>query len=185
MKGINNDNSILTYQLHHLRTRRARLMPVVISYRHQERLDAFIINERLKLEGIDTHLDLFDGSAGQTADDITGLVCRNVSGCTHLITVLCQENADTWWTPFQLGAATLSNRRIALFQCTDSVLPDYLEKWPIMRLREHIDLFVLAYHDEQTFKRSIDNEGADADAINRVNADFFHADLKAKIRRGF
>ncbi|MGH8379612.1 molecular chaperone Tir [Pseudomonas sp.] len=160
-------------------------MPVVISYRHQERLDAYIINERLKLEGIATHLDLFDGGAGQTADDICGLVCSNISSCTHLITVLSQENADPWWVPFQLGAMTLSNRRIAMFQCADSALPDYLDKWPIMSSRKHIDLFVLAYHDEQMFKRSIANEGAGADATNRLNAGLFHADLKAKIRRGF
>ncbi|MNJ80058.1 hypothetical protein D3C77_782980 [compost metagenome] len=54
-----------------------------------------------------------------------------------------------------------------------------------MSSREHIDLFVLAYHDEQTFKRSIARDATDADATNRLNAGFFHADLKAKIRRGF
>ncbi|AIL63942.1 TIR domain-containing protein [Pseudomonas alkylphenolica] len=160
-------------------------MPVVISYRHPQRLNAYIISERLKLEGIATHLDLFDGDAGQTGDDIFGLVCSNISSCTHLISVLSEENADTWWVPFQLGAATLSNRRVSLFQCAESTLPDYLDKWPIMSSREHIDLFVLAYHDEQTFKRSITKEEAGADATNRLNAGFFHADLKAKIRRGF
>ncbi|TDF85159.1 TIR domain-containing protein [Pseudomonas sp. H9] len=160
-------------------------MPVVISYRHQHRLDAYVISERLKLEGIATHLDLFDGDAGHTADDISGLLCSNIRSCTHLITVLSQENADTWWVPFQLGAATLSNRRVALYQCAESPLPDYLDKWPIMSERAHLDLFVLAYHDEQTFNRSLAKEDNDNDALNRLNAGFFHADLKAKIRRGF
>jgi len=160
-------------------------MPVVISYRHQERLDAFIINERLKLEGIATQLDLYDGETGMTADDVSGQVCSNISGCTHLISVLSPETIDCWWVPFQLGAATLGNRRIALYQCAHCALPGFLEKWPIMSLREHIDLFVLAYHDEQTFRRSICSEGAHAEATNRLNAGFFHADLKAKIRRGF
>lgn len=160
-------------------------MPVVISYRHQQRLDAFILNERLKLEGIVTYLDLFDCDTGQTTDDISGLIRQNVSNCTHLIAVLSQENAENWWLPFQLGAATLKNRRVSLLQCGESPLPSYLEKWPIMSLREHIDLFVLAYHDEQTFKRSFTKVGPDAETTNQVNADFFHADLKAKIRRGF
>lgn len=160
-------------------------MPVVISYRHQERLDAYIINERLRLEGIATHLNLFDGDIGQTADDISGLVGSNINHCTHLISVLSQDNAETWWVPFQLGAATLGNRRVSLYQCADCTLPGYLDKWPIMSLRDHIDLFVLAYHDEQTFKRSIAKEEPGCDATNRLNAGFFHADLKAKIRRGF
>ncbi|MFK8330937.1 TIR domain-containing protein [Pseudomonas sp. BJa5] len=160
-------------------------MPVFISYRHQERLDAFIINERLKLEGIPTHLDLFDSGTHQTTDDISGQVSRNLSNCTHLIAVLSQENADAWWVPFQLGAATLTHRRASLFQCGESPLPGYLEKWPIMSSREHIDLYVRAYHDEQTFKRAITEDSSEANATNRANADFFHADLKAKIRRGF
>lgn len=177
---------------HTLRTNRinaatagAPAMPVVISYRHQDRLDAFIINERLKLEGITTRLDLFDGNTEQSTDTISELLCHSISNCTHLIAVLSQENADNWWVPFQIGAATQHNRRVSLLQCGESPLPDYLEKWPIMRAREHIDLFVLAYHDEQTFKRSITLTGTDAEATNRINANFFHADLKAKIRRGF
>jgi hypothetical protein len=160
-------------------------MPVFISYRHQDRLDAFIINERLKLEGIPTHLDLFDIDAQQTTDDISGQVSRNLGSSTHLIAVLSRDNADIWWVPFQLGAATQVNRRITLFQSAEHALPGYLEKWPIMSAREHIDLFVRAYHDEQTFKRAIAEEGIEANATNRANADFFHADLKAKIRRGF
>ena len=160
-------------------------MPVVISYRHPQRLDAFIINERLKLEGIPTRLDLLDCDSGQTTDDISGLIRQNVSNCTHLITVLSEESADSWWLPFQLGAATLKNRRLSMLHCGENPLPGYLEKWPIMRVREHIDLFVLAYHDEQTIKRSLTKVGPDAETTNQVNADFFHADLKAKIRRGF
>lgn len=160
-------------------------MPVLISYRHPQRLDAYIISERLKLEGIATHLDLFDSDVGLSADDISGLISSNINCCTHVISVLSQDNADSWWVPFQLGAATLSNRRVSLFQCIDSTVPDHLDKWPVMSSREHIDLFVLAYHDEQTFKRSIARDATDADATNRLNAGFFHADLKAKIRRGF
>jgi len=160
-------------------------MPVVISYRHPQRLDAYIISERLKLEGIATHLELLDSDAGQTADDISGLIYGTVSNGTHLISVLGDDNAQSWWVPFQLGAATLGNRRVALYHCADGSLPDYLDKWPVMSSREHIDLFVLAYHDEQTFKRSISQTDSAADATNRLNAGFFHADLKAKIRRGF
>lgn len=160
-------------------------MPVFISYRHNERLDAFIINERLKLEGIATQLDLFDSDDQQTTEDVCGLVSRNIEHCTHLIAVLSQHNAGSWWVPFQLGAATLTNRRISLYQSGEGTLPGYLEKWPTLGAREHIDLFVRAYHDEQTFKRAIAHDGCDANVTNRANADFFHADLKAKIRRGF
>ncbi|MNJ33775.1 hypothetical protein D3C77_284650 [compost metagenome] len=160
-------------------------MPVFISYRHSDRLDAFTINERLKLEGIATQLDLFDNDDQQTTDAICGLITRHVNSCSHLIVVLSQDTPHAWWLPFQLGAGTLTNRRMSLYQYAGSAPSGYLEKWPIMTTREHIDLFVHAYHDERTFKRSITREDPDAQATNRANADFFHADLKAKIRRGF
>ncbi len=156
-------------------------MPVFISYRHPDRLDAFVINERLKLEGINTCLELFDPQARQTTDDICTLFNTNINACTHMITVLGQGGTDEWWIPFSLGSATQLNRRLAFYQCEGS-LPGYLERWPILTRREHIDLFVSAYHDEQTFRRAISKDAAET---NRNNAEFFHTDLKARLRRCF
>ena len=117
-------------------------MPVFISYRHPDRLDAFVINERLKLEGINTCLELFDPQ-GQTTDDICTLFNTNINACTHMITVLGQSGVDEWWVPFSLGSATQLNRRLAFYQC-EGTLPGYLERWPTLNRREHIDLFVSA-----------------------------------------
>ncbi|MDD0974287.1 molecular chaperone Tir [Pseudomonas fontis] len=159
-------------------------MSVFICYRHTERLYAFILNERLKLEGIDTCLEMFDAESHQTTDDVCGIFQRNIVDCTHLVMVLGSHVPDAWWLPFGLGAATLLNRRVTLYQGGD--LPaDYLQRWPTLSNREHIDLFVRAYHDEQTFCRAIVADEQDGRQNNRANAEFFHIDLKAKIRRGF
>lgn len=160
-------------------------MPVFISYRHSERLDAFIINERLLLEGIATHLEPFDASAQQHPDDICTGLCRHITDATHLIAVVSPVTAADWWLPWQLGAATALHRRITLYQSGSGCLPCYQKKWPRMHHREHIELFVRAYLDEGTFCRAMVAGQRSAPAINRSNADFFHADLRAKIRRGF
>jgi hypothetical protein len=52
-------------------------MPVFISYRHEERLDAFILNERLLLEGITAQLVEF-GANGQTREDAHGSACQQI-----------------------------------------------------------------------------------------------------------
>ncbi len=160
-------------------------MPVFISYRHSDRLDAFIINERLLLEGIATHLALFDYSEQQTTDDICTSLCQQLGDASHLIAVVSPATAADWWLPWQLGAATALHRRITLYQAGSGCLPCYQTKWPRMHEREHIELFVRAYHDEGTFARALVTEHPERHAINRTNADFFHADLKTKIRRGF
>lgn len=159
-------------------------MPVFISYRHSERLYAFIINERLKLEGIETCLELFDAQAQQTTEDVCGIFQHHLAECSHLIAVLGDVASEAWWLPFGLGAATALNRRITLYQGSEAP-PDYLHRWPLLSCREHLELFVRAYHDEQTFYRAITSDSRAQRADNQVNAEFFHTDLKAKIRRGF
>jgi len=69
-------------------------MPVFISYRHEQRLDAFILNERLLLEGIPAQLVLFD-IKGQTSEDLYGSFCQQMSDATHWIGVLPECAAAT------------------------------------------------------------------------------------------
>ncbi|WDY60548.1 molecular chaperone Tir [Pseudomonas sp. PSKL.D1] len=159
-------------------------MPVFISFRHEERLDAFILNERLLLEGITAQLVQFDGQ-GQSSEDLHGSFCQQLGNATHWVGVLPENYAEDWWTAWLLGAATMANRRVSLYQRGEGAPPDNLGKWPIMRERAHIDLFVRAYHDECTFERAMILPAGGGSWADRDNADFFHADLKAKIRRGF
>ncbi|NIE76879.1 molecular chaperone Tir [Pantoea sp. Tr-811] len=159
-------------------------MPVFISYCQEARLDAFILNERLLLEGITAQLVLFDAD-GQTHDDLYGNGCQQMSDATHWIGLLPAAAGEDWWTAWLLGAAVMANRRVCFYRAGDEPLTGFLSRWPVMRERAHIDLFVRAYHDECTFQRAMVLPTARGTCADRDNADFFHADLKAKIRRGF
>ncbi|MBC3479236.1 molecular chaperone Tir [Pseudomonas capeferrum] len=159
-------------------------MPVLISYRHEERLDAFILNERLLLEGIATQVVQLD-SEGQTRDDLHGSFCQQMSDATHWVGVLPDDTAEDWWTAWLLGAAAMACRRVSFYRKGPAPLPECLGRWPCMREQAHIDLFVRAYHDERTFERAMSLPPERGSGADRDNADFFHADLKAKIRRGF
>lgn len=163
-------------------------MPVFISYRHTDRTQAMAINLRLTQANIKTYLDVLDAES-QSTDDITSVITRNITECTHLLAVVSEKTAQSWWVPFEIGEATISNRRICSFKTGVSELPEYLDKWPKMTKATDVELFIESYKNEQISKRSmafdsvVSNESMRQ--TNRSNADQFHSDLKAKIRRGF
>lgn len=162
-------------------------MPVFISYRHTDRAQAMAINARLKLANITTYLDVLDAQS-QTTEDITGVITRNIIECTHLLAVVSEQTALSWWVPFEIGEATITDRRICSFKTGDSELPLYLDKWPKMTKSSDLELFIESYNSETTSRRtmalgSVSNESMRS--ANRKNAEHFHTELKNKIRRGF
>lgn len=161
-------------------------MPVFISYRHTDRVQAMAINARLKQANIKTYLDVLDAES-QTTDDITGVITRNITDCTHLLAVVSEKTAQSWWVPFEIGEATISNRRICSYQAGPSALPLYLDKWPKLSGDTDINFFIDAYREEVLTKRSIGLESISESVRGtyKGNADLFHDQLKNRIRRGF
>jgi hypothetical protein len=163
-------------------------MPVFISYRHMDRAYAININTRLLQANIKTYLDVLDPES-QTTDDITGVITRNISECTHLLAVVSERTANSWWVPFEIGEATITNRRICSFRTGPTELPLYLDKWPKLSSDKDIEFFIEAYRNEVTLKRSMalgtitGNESLRS--VNKTNADRFHTELKSRIKRGF
>lgn len=163
-------------------------MPVFISYRHTDRVQAMMINTRLTQEGISTYLDVLDAES-QSTDDITGVITRRISESTHLIAVVSSQTAQSWWVPFEIGEATITNRRICSYKTSASDLPEYLDKWPQMTKAAELEMFIQFYKGEYSLKRSMSLESVNGSEsvrnFNKANADSFHADLKARIRRGY
>jgi hypothetical protein len=163
-------------------------MPVFISYRHMDRAYAVSINARLIQAKIKTYLDVLDAES-QTTDDITGVITRNISECTHLLAVVSEKTALSWWVPFEIGEATITNRRICSFKTGPTELPLYLDKWPKLTSERDIDFFIDAYRTESLLKRSMTLDSVTGSesmrSVNKSNADRFHTDLKSRITRGF
>jgi hypothetical protein len=161
-------------------------MPVFISYRHTDRIQAMAINARLKQANIKTYLDVLDTESQQT-DDITTVITRNITECTHLLAVVSQETAMSWWVPFEIGEATISDRRICSYKIGSSALPLYLDKWPKLSNDVDLSFFIDAYRKESMSKRSIGMESFSESVRGtyKSDADLFHDQLKNRIRRGF
>jgi len=162
-------------------------MPVFISYRHSDRDTASTINMQLKAKGIKTYFDVLDEESRNT-DDITTVITKNISKCTHLLAVMSNQTARSWWVPFEIGEATITARRIASFQTSNADLPEYLSKWPKMRTQAHLDMFIQSYLQESVTPlnifESVGNESAKSNS-NSNSADRFHENLKKQIHRGY
>ncbi|MDR8364527.1 MULTISPECIES: toll/interleukin-1 receptor domain-containing protein [Pseudomonas] len=161
-------------------------MPVFISYRHSDRPLAIAINTRLKQANIKTYLDVLDPES-QTTDDITGVITRNITECTHLLAVVSERTAHSWWVPFEIGEATISNRRICSFKTGPAELPLYLDKWPKLSTDKDMEFFIDAYREEVATKRSMTLGSINESLYGtyKRNAELFHDQLKHRIRRGF
>ncbi|WP_448091715.1 toll/interleukin-1 receptor domain-containing protein [Pseudomonas lini] len=161
-------------------------MPVFISYRHMDRSYAIAINSRLMKANIKTYFDVLDPES-QTTDDITGVITRNITECTHLMAIVSDKTALSWWVPFKIGEATISNRRICSFKTGPAELPLYLDKWPKLSTDKDLEFFIDAYREEVATKRSM-TQGSINESLyrpHRGNAELFHDQLKNRIRRGF
>lgn len=160
-------------------------MPVFISYKHLDRKIAMYINEMLTESGIKTYIDVLDEESKNTTD-ITDVITKNISNCTHLIAVISEKTASSWWVPFEIGEATITFRRIASFQSDSIKLPEYLDKWPKMRTTTHLDMFINSYKNEDSGLRGMFESVGDGvkRKLNRNDADAFHSTLKNKISIG-
>ena len=113
------------------------------------------------------------------------MITKRIMQCTHLLAIASQTTVQSWWVPFEIGEATIVDRRIATFKIGQTDLPDYLRKWPIMSREPHLDLFIKAYKAEQvgsSIRRLREALGA---GTGELTADRFHTELKQSIRRGY
>ena len=128
-------------------------MPVFISYRQTDREHAFKIDQRMKVSGIKTYLDVLDEESRQGADEITDIITKRMSECTHLLAIISDDTSKSWWVPFEIGEATYAENRIATFQLNilDYQLPSYLKKWPKIKNLNQIEHFISSYKNDMKY----------------------------------
>jgi len=164
-------------------------MPVFISYRHTDRNQAILIDQRLKTAGIKTYLDVLDEESKQSTDQITDIITQRMRECTHLIAVISDETSKSWWVPFEIGEATFAENRITTFQLNihDDKLPTYLKKWPKINNLLDIDLFIQSYKKDKKYSAAMESASANAEyQFNKshgftTTADEFHRTLKKNL----
>jgi|APTNR8051073442_1049403.scaffolds.fasta_scaffold02545_4 hypothetical protein len=151
-------------------------MPVFISHKREDTEMCLRIAQYLKQREIVVYLDALDAGL-QTTDDITARLMDCINRSTHLLSVVSSYTAASWWVPFEIGVASMSNRRITTFELERVLLPDFLSKWPILKSGDDLKDFADVYKlDVPTKAEARSSVGTAADA-NR-----FHGALKNVLR---
>lgn len=161
-------------------------MPVFISHKKQDSLTAQNIQKILKQNDIESYLDITDPESMGT-DNITQVITKNIKKSTHLIAVVSDITQQSWWVPFEIGEATIAEKRIATYHIGNVKLPEYLDNWPEMRRESELYLFINAYREEQKVGNEIYGFATNRKGIfesagqTSGRAESFHQNLKKKL----
>lgn len=152
-------------------------MPVFISHRTADDALATHVFAHLTRHGIHCYLDNLDREA-HTTNDITALILSRMSLTSHLIAVVTQNTAGSWWVPFEIGVATESAKRIASYTRVRVLLPEYLLKWPALESDSDLNTFAGEYKRDRPLQ---EKRAGFSRAEQRSDAETFHRILKAAI----
>ena len=156
-------------------------MPVFLSHKREDKPETLKIANYLKINGIPCYIDVLDPIL-QSTDDITSILMRRVKQCTHLMAVVSGNTQKSWWVPFEIGVASELERRITSFELNKTDLPDFLEKWPVLKTQKDLDLFVKYYKKDKVIALEEAHVFDSAAPSPVYTADQFHNDLKASIK---
>jgi len=173
-------------------------VPVFISYRANDREVALKIAKKLQLNNIDFYLDVIDEESVNNTSNITEAITKNIKRCTHLIAIISPNTKGSWWVPFEIGEASIINRRICSFAYNTneysltrvnmhifkSFLPEYLHKWPVLLNEKDVENFIFQYKQDNRNNVLLDSINRDSNlfgTLTKKGADEFHNNLKAML----
>lgn len=82
---------------------------------------------------IDIYLDIFDENlqtavSQRDAAKITSFIERGISSSTHIMCLIGERTAESWWVPYELGYAKKSLKELSALKLKGNIdLPAYLE----------------------------------------------------------
>lgn len=155
-------------------------MSVFISHRKTDVDVAKTILRYLESNDVPCYIDELDESL-KSAVDITSVIMRRISESTHMLAVVSPSTEKSWWVPFEIGVASKDERRISTYKAAPVTLPHYLEIWPIMSNRAHLDRFIQLYKGDRSVLLEKSATQYELNSAIIKTADQFHKDLKRSI----
>lgn len=117
---------------------------VFISHKQEDEAKAKAISERLRTtHQIDTYLDVLDAVIGKSGEELAKYVRAQMGACTHLLAVVTPLTKQSWWVPWEIGVASEKDYPLSTYSTTSS-LPEFLQKWPVLRNDQQLDVYAQA-----------------------------------------
>lgn len=98
---------------------------------------------------------------------------------------MTHTTAKSWWVPFEIGEATITNKMISSYRSGIQELPEYLNKWPQMLEFADLEIFISNYNKSYTSlgMESHSRSTILDSALDKSHADEFHANMKKALKR--
>lgn len=159
---------------------------VFISHKNTDSVLATRVARRVRLNGLETYLDVIDDALVKDGPDLADLLLERMSKCDQLIAVVSTTTKDSWWVPWEIGVGSEKGFRMASYSESHVSLPSYLEKWPDLHSDSDIDLYckfsAKADDEIQRRFRTVLSEDRRLN-IRKSEAQDFHNDLRAQLKR--
>lgn len=159
---------------------------VFISHKNTDSALAGRVAHRVRLNGLDTYLDVIDDALVKDGPDLADLLLERMSKCDQLIAVVSESTKTSWWVPWEIGVGSEKGFRMASYSERYISLPSYLEKWPDLHSDSDIDLYCKlserADAEIRSRTRTILNEDARMN-VRKGEALDFHKALRAELKR--
>jgi hypothetical protein len=159
---------------------------VFVSHKNTDSAVAARVALRVRVNGLDTYLDVIDDALVKDGPDLADLLLERMSKCDQLIAVVSTSTKDSWWVPWEIGVGSEKGFRMASFSNSVVSLPSYLEKWPALHTDADIDLFCKLSKQADTeiqrrFSRVLTEDSRML--IRKGEAQDFHKTLRTELKR--
>jgi hypothetical protein len=157
-------------------------MKVFISHKKEDELEALKINMILKMNYVDSYLDLLDPSITEDGKALTDHIKSQLNDCTDIIVVMSEATRSSQWVPFEVGMSAQIDMPTASYLKEGVGLPSFLSYWPRLKTVADVETYI-------QIRRKVENEiryiyeDRQSKTRQKVETERFYTQLKSKLNQ--
>jgi hypothetical protein len=134
---------------------------IFLSHISVDKSAALAIGEYITQRGyIDIYLDVHDRDLQVAVSNgdphgVTTFIERGLYLSTHIMCIISNHTANSWWVPYELGFAKSERKHISSLKLKDVTLPAYLEISEIVRGTDSLNRFLTRIRSGLTKSASV------------------------------
>jgi hypothetical protein len=153
---------------------------VFISHKREDQAQAAAVAAYLTKGGLTVYLDVIDTQLAKSGPDLADYIRAQMAKCTQLLALISQNTAASWWVPWEIGVATEKERFLASYVSGGAIVPEYLLKWPYLKSKSDLDIYIRESKKAELLVESAALEGYPTTA-RAQGFRAFHTSLKASL----
>jgi hypothetical protein len=153
------------------------VVKVFVSHKNEDSEQAAAVSAFLRNRGLMVYLDVIDSQLEKGGPDLADYIREQLERCTQLLAVISRQTRASWWVPWEIGVATEKERFLASYVSDGSTVPEYLAKWPYLRTKSDLEMYVAESKKAQLL---VEQKGRTA-AARSTGFRAFHANLKSSL----